>query len=233
MRTCDGGCKCTYHLPRLALDSSHLYLLARAFQSEQDSTHLFGAVLAAHSCGGSRHVISTDTCIDEECFRLQSGVGARLTDVDPSIEYGTVLGVVQIVAEATLILIAATWTVRGERIVLHAGERSVASAVQSDEEAVVVVNDEDAYDGIKKLVEASHVDAYPIMSLDLARYMFECRALHMREIELLCAQVAADVDRLPNMSPEKANRKLQHAETVINQVVLTDARRNFLEEQGA
>ena len=217
----------------MALDSSHLYLLARAFQSEPNSAALFQAVLAAHSCGGTRRVMSTDTCIEEECFRLQTGAGPRLTDVDPGIQYAAVLSAVQLVAEATLVLIAATMAINGVQISLDAGERSLASAVQSDEEAIVVMNDEDAFDGVRALVEAGHVDAYPMMSLELARYMFECEALQMREIELLCSQVEADVNRLANMSPEKAERKLQHAQAVINQIVLMDVRRNSDAREGA
>ncbi|MGH8522667.1 MAG: hypothetical protein ACREXY_00075 [Gammaproteobacteria bacterium] len=216
----------------MALDSSHLFFLARAFGAGPTQPSRTHAILVALECNGERDVLSTETCVDHECFRLQGGGGRRLIDIDSGIDHAAVTSVVRVVDDAALTLLDESITVAGLEVSLDVGERTVASAVRNDSDALIVVNDEDAFDALKALVEAAHIEAIPMMSLQLARQMYECRALEFAEIEILCDQVAHDVERLANMSQAKIARKLKHAQSVISSVALEEARRGASHTQG-
>jgi hypothetical protein len=104
------------------------------------------------------------------------------------------------------------------------GERSLALALRDDDEAIIVTNDEDAFDAIQELAVSGAIAPYPMMSLSLTEAMYRCRALTAAQAGLVCDQAIANMDSW--ISPAKRQRKQRHAEEIVQRIALEEARRS-------
>lgn len=227
-RVCTGGCRCSQTYGVLGMDSSHLFLLARAAAREDTpaaARRLLLELLSAHTCGGLRRIVMSVTCFDRECFGISGTGSVSLSDICSDFGRDELNSYIDVMDDDGYEALPEDVMVGGRLLRFDCGERSLVYVLDRDD-AVVVTSDEDAIDLIKQLVEDGVVDTYPIPSLSLIRSMYDCGALVSTEVELLCGQVMENVDLLPGMALDKINRKIRQAKELLNHVALTEARRS-------
>lgn len=227
-RVCTGGCHCSQRYGVLGMDSSHLFLLARAaVRADTPATapRLLSELLSAHTCGGLRRIVMSVTCFDHECFGISGTGSTSLSDICSGFGRDDLSSYIEVMDDGGYEALPEDVTVGTRLLRFDRGERSLVHVLDRDD-AVVVTSDEDAIDLIRQLVEDGVVGTYPIPSLSLIRSMYDCGALVSTEVELVCGQVMEGVDLLPGMSADKINRKIRQAEELLNYVALTEARRS-------
>jgi hypothetical protein len=227
-RVCTGGCRCSQTYGVLGMDSSHLFLLARAAaraDTPAAAPRLLSELLSAHTCGGLRRIVMSVTCFDHECFGISGTGSASLSDICSSFGRDEIKSYIDVMDDGGYEALPEDVMVGARLLRFDRGERSLVHVLDRDD-AVVVTSDEDAIDLIRQLVEDGVVGTYPIPSLSLIRSMYDCGALVSTEVELVCGQVTEGVDLLPGMSADKINRKIRQAEELLNHVALTEARRS-------
>jgi hypothetical protein len=210
------------------MDSSHLFLLARAaVRADTPATapRLLSELLSAHTCGGLRRIVMSVTCFDRECFGISGAGSTSLSDICSYFGRDDLSSYIEVMDDDGYEALPENVMVGTRLLRFDRGERSLVHVLNRDD-AVVVTSDEDAIDLIKQLVEDGVVGTYPIPSLSLIRSMYDCGALVSTEVELLCEQVTEDVDLLPGMSADKINRKIRQVEELLNYVALTEAKRS-------
>jgi hypothetical protein len=227
-RVCTGGCLCSHRYGVLGMDSSHLFLLARAAaRADPPATapHLLSELLSAHTCGGMRRIVMSTTCFDHECFGISGTGSTSLSDICSDFGRDELSSYIDVLDDDGHEALPKDVMVGARLLRFDRGERSLVHVLDRDD-AVVVTSDEDAIDLIRQLVEDGVVGTYPIPSLSLIRSMYDCGALVSTEVELVCGQATEGVDLLPGMSADKINRKIRQAEELLNHVALTEARRS-------
>jgi hypothetical protein len=212
------------------MDSSHLFLLARsaaASDTESDGSLRLLELLRRHRCGEQRRLVMTPTCLDHECFRRSGAAEPRdhvkISDICSGIVYDEVLSVIEMVPDVEDEDLPEKVEVGARLISLDRGERSLVQAVRQVDDAVIVTNDEDAFDVIKELAETGVIPLYPLMSLTLVDRMYSCGAFSANQANVVCEQAVLSMDR--QISETKRRRKERHAEEIVQRIALAEARR--------
>jgi len=214
----------------LGIDSSHLFLLARSAAVDADAAGQLLELLRAHTCAGQRRLVTSVTCLDDECFRAVGPAvlgkeRVSISDICSGIGYSEVRSIIELLPETAHDDLPEKINVRGTVLSLDRGERSLVQALGDEDGAVIVTNDEDAFDAIWELMETGVVPHVPVMSLALMEYMYMCQALTADQAVLVCDQAVATMD--PRISEAKRRRKVRHAEDVVQRIVLAEAKRSL------
>jgi hypothetical protein len=211
------------------MDSSRLFLLARAAaraDAPSGRSPLLLDMLRAHTCGGLRRIVMSVTCFDDECFGISSNGSTHLSDICSNYSYEEVKSTLEVRADGAYEGLPDRVRVGDRQLRFDRGERSLVHVLDEDD-SVMVTNDEDAFDLIKKLAGDGVVSVYPIQSVSLLRSMYDCGALVAAEVALLCREVRDGVACLPGMSVDKVNRKIRQVDELLNHVALAEARTSY------
>lgn len=170
----------------------------------------------------------SETCLDHECFRRSGcvaveGEHTRISDICSGISYSDVASSIELVPDTEHVHLPEKVEVGARPLAIDRGERTLVQVLIPFDEAVLVTNDEDAFDVIKELAETGVIASYPLMSLNLVEYMHGCRALSADQANLVCEQALVTMD--PRISTQKRRRKERHAEEVVQRIALVEAQR--------
>jgi hypothetical protein len=146
-----------------------------------------------------------------------------LSDVCSDLGYSEVASIIDTIAERDDAGLPNEIKVGLRLLSFDRGERSLAQSLCDDNEAIIVTNDEDAFDALQELALSGDIAPYPVMSLTLTEAMYRCRALTADEATLVCDQAVASI--APGMSPAKRQRKQRQAEDIVQHIALEEAKR--------
>lgn len=194
-------CSCTGGSTVLGLDASHLFVLRRAAEilaSAGSVKERLLALLAAHRCSGSRHLVSSEVCLQEEV------TGPRGNASDPTPELAALLGQADITTHfmvhsdsgwEALPDPAPPWGLTfGER------DRRLAMATDAagdaaDVDPLLVSDDVDFVQNLKSPDVAVHVRVLPVTSGELLLALHECGAITDEELEAVIVAEEARLSR--------------------------------------
>ena len=221
--TCPATCECLYRCELVGLDASYLYILARILGNHGASSNQFIDILGLHSCGGTRRVVTSTTCVSE-CYRTHRENGEPvghevLPDIIEGFSEEMLLKCIEALDDSAHIdAFRQSKYIDGETKPLDDGERTLLAAMdQIDAFSYLITEDEDAFDIIKDICGDGATDVQPISTVAVWRHMYTCSALSEAAIICLTDGLKKDIrERRSDMKDRKRQRKTDDINQLIN-----------------
>jgi hypothetical protein len=215
MEVCTEDSACVSGATCLGLDSSFIFLVVRACASASLPAARILEWLRSFKCQSCSHLVTTDVCADE----------CRDVDKEPIYAIHTGLLTEDIWSQITIqittgiSLFNVPMEIEGEWMSLDSGENSLLSWLQGrDEETILVLEDEDAYDTALSMVNNKRSKSVPYHSTDFLGEIFRCGKLSVADAEIICDEIGYMEERLPAMSNWKNQRKDRLVKEFLNLV---------------
>jgi hypothetical protein len=209
----------------MGLDPSYIYIVIRCIMSTALGIDSIGTFLSTHSCEGRRRTIMTNLC-DIECFGdpTQPSQG-NLCDLFPEVPPHLVRDHVHIDADPPHPhQYSHIRTIDGIEVMLDRGEAGLLARLELyNEEAVIVLEDDDAHQDMCLLASENISTVYPMSTLQLWRALYDCFALPAEFIQTLCAGYEDDIyERRGDMHETKRSRKATRLNQLVAHVVIRE-----------
>jgi len=215
---CRADCRCTKYLEAIAIDTSHVAVLARATGSATTSLR---EVIESHTCGGVRTVFTSAEIFFEEMD--QERPGCPLAFIAGDQDLANALEPIERREHSESLLDGLV----GHRplapdsrseIELRRRDGTLVAVAEDFDGAVVVADDEHVLRWLELSIDDGETSVHAIPSLTLLGSMNACGAV---SDELLESSLEAEGDyhKSRDVSPWIVQRKLERVRTEMNRLV--------------